>query len=82
MNTDSLKSLFGTEEALALLDSQSIIFLALAIAILWIGKVVNDLCTPYKLSHELTTKDNKAIAVSFSGSVSYTHLTLPTNREV
>jgi len=69
MNTDSLKAFFGTEEALSLIDSQAIIFLVLAIAILWIGKVVNDLCTPYKLSTELTTKDNKAIAVSFSGYI-------------
>jgi uncharacterized membrane protein YjfL (UPF0719 family) len=69
MNTDSLKALFGTEDALALLDSQAVLFLVLAIVILWIGKVANDLCTPYKLATELTTKDNKAIAVSFSGYI-------------
>ena len=69
MNTDSLKAFFGTEEALSLIDSQALIFLVLAIAILWIGKMVNDFCTPYNLSTELTTKDNKAIAVSFSGYI-------------
>lgn len=30
-----------------------------------IGKVVYDILTPYKLNDELTTKDNKAVAVSF-----------------
>ncbi|MCH6255630.1 DUF350 domain-containing protein [Puniceicoccaceae bacterium K14] len=69
MNTDSLNTLFGTEDALSLIDSQSLIFLVLAIAILWIGKLVNDLLTPYNLSHELTQRDNKAIAVSFSGYI-------------
>lgn len=67
MNTDSIAKFFATEEALQLIDSQAIIFLTLAIAILWIGKIVNDFCTPYRLSSQLTEKDNKAIAVSFSG---------------
>lgn len=67
MNTDSMNKFFGTEEALSLIDSQAIIFLVLAMLILWIGKVVNDFCVSYKLSTELTSKDNKAIAVSFSG---------------
>lgn len=66
---DTLNEFFGTEEALSLLDPLAVVFLGLSIGILWIGKIVNDLCTPYKLSEELTQKDNKAIAVSFSGYI-------------
>ncbi len=67
MNTNILSEFFGTEDALSLLDPSAVVFLGLSIVILWIGKLINDFCTPYKLGHELTTKDNKAIAVSFSG---------------
>jgi uncharacterized membrane protein YjfL (UPF0719 family) len=64
---DTFKSLFQIDEALLLIDNQALIYLGLAIVMLWIGKKINDLCTPYKLDVQLTTKDNKAIAVSFSG---------------
>ena len=64
---DTFKSLFKIDEALLLIDNQALIYLGLAIVMLWIGKKINDLCTPYKLDVQLTTKDNKAIAVSFSG---------------
>lgn len=67
MDTSTLNEFFGTEDALSLLDPSAIVFLAISILILWVGKLINDFCTPYKLSHELTTEDNKAIAVSFSG---------------
>jgi len=67
MDTSSFSDFFGTEDALSLLDPQAIVFLGISIVILWIGKFVNDLCVPYKLGEELTKKDNKAIAVSFSG---------------
>lgn len=69
MNTDTFSDFFGTEDALSLLDPQAIVFLAVSILILWIGKLINDFCTPYKLGEELTSKDNKAIAVSFSGYI-------------
>ncbi|MDQ8184746.1 DUF350 domain-containing protein [Pelagicoccus sp. SDUM812002] len=67
MDTTTLSSFFGTEDAVSLLDPSAVVFLAVSILILWIGKLVNDFCTPYQLAHELTSKDNKAIAVSFSG---------------
>jgi uncharacterized membrane protein YjfL (UPF0719 family) len=67
MDTITLSDFFGIEDATALLDPSSFVFLALSILILWIGKMVNDFCTPYSLGEELTSKDNKAIAVSFSG---------------
>jgi uncharacterized membrane protein YjfL (UPF0719 family) len=67
MENSTLSQFFGTEDALSLLEPSSIVFLALSILILWIGKMVNDFCTPYQLGQELTIKDNKAIAVSFSG---------------
>ncbi|MDQ8204204.1 DUF350 domain-containing protein [Pelagicoccus sp. SDUM812003] len=66
---ESLNELFGTEEVFSLIDPLAIVFLGISIVILWIGKWVNDLCTPYQLSQELTQKDNKAIAVSFSGYI-------------
>lgn len=67
MDTSTLSEFFGTEDALSLLDPSAVVFLAVSIVVLWVGKLINDFCTPYQLGHELTTKDNKAIAVSFSG---------------
>ncbi|MBC2607195.1 DUF350 domain-containing protein [Pelagicoccus albus] len=67
MENSTFSEFFGTEDALSLIDPQAIVFLAISILVLWVGKLVNDLCTPYQLNHELTQKDNKAIAVSFSG---------------
>ncbi len=67
MDTSTLSDFFGTEDALSLLDPSAVVFLAVSIVVLWVGKLINDFCTPYQLGHELTGKDNKAIAVSLSG---------------
>ncbi len=42
-------------------------YLLTILVLLYIGKVLFLLAAPYKLNHELTEKDNKAVAVSFAG---------------
>ena len=58
---------FNLEEAWQIIDSQAVIYLALSILLLAIGKIVNDWISPYDLNEQLTSADNKAIALSFSG---------------
>ena len=70
MESQSLfNSWFSWSEALQLIDSQAVIYLGLSILLLWMGKIINDICTPYKLDEQLTQKDNKAISISFSGYI-------------
>jgi len=45
----------------------AVIYLALTLVLFWIGKKVYDFLTPFKVDIELTTNDNKALAVSFAG---------------
>ncbi|MCG8337559.1 MAG: DUF350 domain-containing protein [Proteobacteria bacterium] len=43
------------------------IFILLALLLIWIGKKLFDLFTPYSLEYQLVKADNKAIAVAFVG---------------
>lgn len=49
-----------------IIDTQAVLYVAIALVILIIAKLANDLATSYKLDQELTTHDNKAVGVSFS----------------
>ncbi len=46
---------------------EAIVYLIAVFIVLWIGKKLNDWTTPYSIDTQLTTQDNKALAVSFSG---------------
>ena len=55
------------EDAYQYISYEALIFLLEALVILWVGKKINDLTTPYSVDEELTHKDNKALAVSYVG---------------
>ena len=42
-------------------------YLCVVFIILWFGKLINDLFTSYSIDNELTSRDNKAFAVSYVG---------------
>lgn len=63
----NLSELFDPSRLTVIFDAYPLTFLAIGIVVLWVAKIINDLTTPYDLAEELTTKDNKAVAVSFSG---------------
>ena len=68
MNIQSLfQNWFNLEDIWQVLDSQTVIYLVLSIALLAIGKIINDWISPYDLNEQLTSADNKAIALSFAG---------------
>lgn len=68
MNTNSLfQSWFNLEDAWQITDSETVIYLVLSIALLAIAKLINDWISPYNLNEQLTTADNKAIALAFAG---------------
>ncbi|MGJ8640471.1 MAG: DUF350 domain-containing protein [Opitutaceae bacterium] len=62
-----LQSWFNFEDALQIIDSQAVIYLVLSIVLLAVGKIINDLLSPYNLNEQLTQADNKAISLSFAG---------------
>ena len=43
------------------------VYFFFTLIVFWIGKIIYDFLTPFQLDQELTEKDNKAIALSFSG---------------
>lgn len=53
--------------ALSIIHFSAFAYLALVFSVFFIGKVINDLLTPYNIDNELTGKDNKALAVSYIG---------------
>ena len=48
---------------------RGLVYVGIGIVVLGIGKVVQDLLTPYKINNQLRTKDNVALALSITGSV-------------
>jgi len=48
---------------------ESLVFLAVIALLLYLGKLLHDLLTPFNIDKELTTNDNKAIAVSYAGYI-------------
>lgn len=63
------KNLLDTDAVWDLFDPQSITFLAVALVIMFVGKLINNWTTPYNLNKELTEHDNKAISLSFGGYI-------------
>jgi len=64
---DMIDALLNVDDALYYISLESLAFLVEALILLWIGKKINDLMTPYDINEELTHKDNKALAVSYVG---------------
>ena len=62
-----VEQLFSTEGLSSLYDPHAFYYLFAVVAVLYVGKKVNDLLTPYDLDEELTEKDNKAVALSLAG---------------
>ncbi len=62
-----MNGLFEVTDLTEMVHYDSFLFLIQSLFILWIGKKVYDIFTPYKIDKELTTNDNKAVAVSFAG---------------
>ena len=62
-----MNDLFEVTDLTEMINYDSFLFLVLSLIMLWIGKKVYDIFTPYKIDKELTTNDNKAVAVSFAG---------------
>ena len=46
---------------------RGLVYVGMSLALLVMAKLVHDLLTPYKISQQLTTKDNVALALSISG---------------
>lgn len=61
------KEYIAYENALDVLNFNSLGYLGVALLCMVLGKFVNDLLTPYKLNKELADSDNKALAVSYIG---------------
>ncbi len=57
----------AVEEALSLISFEALVYIPLIFLMLFIGKLINDFTTPYNINKELTEKDNKALALSYSG---------------
>ena len=64
---DLFAEYISLENALNCINFEGLIYLILAFILLWFGKLFNDLVTSYDIDKELTTKDNKALAVSYVG---------------
>ena len=72
MNFDigaQMKAFVNVGDIMDFLSWEAVIYLIAAFILLWIGKLINDIVTPYKIDEELTGKDNKALAVSFIGYI-------------
>jgi uncharacterized membrane protein YjfL (UPF0719 family) len=55
------------KETLKYLFSYDLALLAILIIAMWIGKLVNDLLTRYKIDEELTGKNNSAVGITQAG---------------
>ncbi len=64
---DFLNELISLENLDNLLNYNGYIYLVISLVLFWIGKIIYDFLTPFKVNKELTTNDNKALSVSFCG---------------
>jgi len=62
-----ISALFDTNALKLFLHPDGPAYLVAILVVFVLAKFIYDLFTPYKLSEQLTTKDNKAVAVSFAG---------------
>jgi uncharacterized membrane protein YjfL (UPF0719 family) len=58
---------FTTEGIQFLFHGASALYVFVILIILYVGKIIYDYTTPFNLSEQLTTEDNKAVALSFAG---------------
>ena len=65
--SDLFKDLLDFSTILDLFDPRTAVYILLVGIIFFFGKLAFSLLFPYNLNDELTTKDNKAVAVSFGG---------------
>ncbi len=61
------EALFSLDDAAHYVSFEALAFLLEGLVLLWIGKLIRDGLTPRDLNAELTTKDNKAVAISYTG---------------
>ena len=64
---EHFRSYIAVDEIFDYVSWEAIIYLIAVFIVLWIGKKLNDWTTPYSIDTQLTTQDNKALAVSFAG---------------
>ena len=64
-----IEELLNIEPVFWLLKFEGAIYLIAVFIVLYAAKLIYDLFTPFSLKEQLTTEDNKAIAVSFSGYI-------------
>ena len=62
-----MKEYLAYRGTLEMLRFSSLGYLGIALLMLVIGKFINDLVTPYRLDEELADRDNKALAISYTG---------------
>ncbi len=64
---DLFSEYISIKDALQYISFSSFAYLAVVFIMFWVGKIINDMLTPYNIDNELTSKDNKALAVSYLG---------------
>jgi uncharacterized membrane protein YjfL (UPF0719 family) len=62
-----MEELWDLDAAAYYVSFEALAFMLEGLILLWVGKVIKDITTPYNINEELTTKDNKALAVSYAG---------------
>lgn len=62
-----MSALFDTSALKVFLHADGPAYLVAILIVFVLAKLIYDLFTPYKLSEQLTTEDNKAVALSFAG---------------
>ena len=64
---DLIAEYISISDALDCIHFEGLAYFFVVFIVLWFGKLINDLFTPYSIDHELTGRDNKALAVSYVG---------------
>ncbi len=64
-----IEELLSIEPVFWLLKFEGAVYLIAVFIVVYAAKLIYDLFTPFSLNEQLTTEDNKAIAVSFSGYI-------------
>lgn len=62
-----LEHLFDMNDAAYYVSFEALAFMLEALILLWLGKLLKDKLVSYNINEELTSKDNKALAVAYTG---------------
>jgi uncharacterized membrane protein YjfL (UPF0719 family) len=62
-----INELLSTDDVMWLLQFEGAVYIITVFIVLYAAKLLYDLFTPFSVNEQLTEKDNKAVAVSFSG---------------